>query len=176
MRYSGHALRHISFHNLCMKGLVSILKSSVTMEQGMSIWIGFQGLVKGLEYEVIVIAITNHIGNWPTVTKVKDSTEVYLFNSTIFGTVLEFSHIRDPFLVVLVCMEIAFKHILCCIVRISGWPCTAIVPALYYRLQFHLATDTQYTLIVYMQAMVMLYLVTNSAVAHIRMLLMYIFG
>ena len=72
MRHAGHALRHACLHELVVESAVGVLESSVTMEQGMRVRIGFYSLIKGLENQRIVIAFAEHIGHDAPVAKVED--------------------------------------------------------------------------------------------------------
>ena len=53
---------------------VRILKASITVEQRMGIWIGFYRLVKGLEYQRVVVMLTNNKGYDSSIVKVKNGT------------------------------------------------------------------------------------------------------
>ena len=70
VRRAGHALRHACLHELVVESAVGVLESSVTMEQGMRVRIGFHSLIKGLENQRIVIAFAEHIGHNTPVAKV----------------------------------------------------------------------------------------------------------
>ena len=72
MRHAGHTLRHSHLHELVVESAVGVLESSVTMEQGMRVRIGFYSLIKGLENQRIVIAFAEHIGHDAPVAKVED--------------------------------------------------------------------------------------------------------
>lgn len=172
MCYTGHALCHTGLFNFGAEQLIGVLKATVTMKQGMCPWIGFKSFVKGLEYQLVIVAITNNIGHRPAITEVKDGTQIYLFYGSVFRKVLEFGHIRNPFLVVFICMEVPVEYILCCIVWINSRPGATVVTSFYYGAQSLLAAYAQDTLVISMQAMVMLNLISNPSVAHIWMLLM----
>lgn len=49
MRHAGHTLRHFRLHELVVESAVGVLESSVTMEQGMHVRIGFHSLIKVLK-------------------------------------------------------------------------------------------------------------------------------
>ena len=63
MRHTEHTLRHAGLHELVVESAVGVLESSVTMEQGMRVRIGFHSLINGLENQRIVIAFAEHIGH-----------------------------------------------------------------------------------------------------------------
>ena len=54
------------------------------MEQGMSIRIGFHGLVKGLVHKWVIVALTEYVGHDTSVTKVKDGAQVEFVDSNAF--------------------------------------------------------------------------------------------
>ena len=56
--YAGHTLRHACLYELVVEGTVGILKPSVAVEQGMRVRIGFYSLIKGLENQRIIVALT----------------------------------------------------------------------------------------------------------------------
>ena len=76
MRHAGHTLRHSRLHELVVESAVGVLESSVTMEQGMRVRIGFHSLIKGLENQRIVIAFAEHIGHDAPVAKVEDGAQI----------------------------------------------------------------------------------------------------
>ena len=57
---AGHALRHTGLLQLAVKIPAGILKASVTVKQGMRVRIGFYRLVKGFEYQWVIVAVTDH--------------------------------------------------------------------------------------------------------------------
>lgn len=59
---AGHALRHTGLLQLAVKIPAGILKASVTVKQGMRVRIGFYRLVKGFEYQWVIVAVTDHGG------------------------------------------------------------------------------------------------------------------
>ena len=76
MRHAGHTLRHFRLHELVVESAVGVLESSVTMEQGMRVRIGFHSLIKGLENQRIVIAFAELIGHDAPVAKVEDGAQI----------------------------------------------------------------------------------------------------
>ena len=82
VRRAGHALRHSCLHELVVKCPVGILEPSIAMEQGVRVWIGFHGIIKGFVNQWIVIAFAEHIGHDAPVAKV----EVKMFKASIFAT------------------------------------------------------------------------------------------
>ena len=72
--YAGHALRHSLFFQFVVKSPVRVLKASIAVEQRTGIWIGFYRLVKGLEYQWVVVTLTNNKGYDSSIVKVEDCT------------------------------------------------------------------------------------------------------
>ena len=94
MRHAGHALRHACLHELVVESAVGVLESSVTMEQGMRVRIGFHSLIKGLENQRIVIAFAEHIGHDAPVAKVEDGAQIeFMYHYTVKS--LEFRHLSE---------------------------------------------------------------------------------
>ena len=54
---------HLDVYKRQVESAVGVLESSVTMEQGMRVRIGFHSLIKGLENQRIVVAFAEHIGH-----------------------------------------------------------------------------------------------------------------
>ena len=79
MCHTGHTLRHPRLHKLLVKCPVRVLKTSVTMEQGMCVWIGLNRLVKGFENQRIVVALTKYIGHDAPVTEIQNGTQIEFF-------------------------------------------------------------------------------------------------
>ena len=87
-----HTLRHPSSLKFVMKSSAGILEPSVTMEQGVNIWIGLNGLIKGFVDKRIAIAITQHIGHYTSIIEIQYGTQIELVYCTFFIP-FEFSHI-----------------------------------------------------------------------------------
>lgn len=61
--HTGHALHHSRLYELSVECSACVLVASVTVEQRTCVWIELNSPVKGLEYERIVIALTQRIGH-----------------------------------------------------------------------------------------------------------------
>ena len=72
--YTGHALHHALFFQFVMEIPVRILEASIAVKQRMGIRIGFYRLVKGLEYQWVVVMLTNNKGYDSSIVKVKNGT------------------------------------------------------------------------------------------------------
>ena len=82
---TGHTLYHSCLYKFLVKCSACILVAAVTVEQRMCVRIEFNSPVKGLEYERIVIALTERIGHDAPVTEVQNSAQIelmYLNNLT----------------------------------------------------------------------------------------------
>lgn len=165
--YTGHALRHPCLLELAVKGSAGVLEPSVTMEQGVSVRIGLNSLVKGFIDKRVVVALTEHIGHDTPVAKVKDGTQIEL----VYGRALvpfELGHVGQPFLIGLVCIKLAVQNILCNVLGILGPPGTTVAGILDGGFDVPGPTDTQHTLIVDMDAIVVAEIIVEPSIAFIR--------
>lgn len=76
MGYSGHALCHTGLFQLVVEGTVCVLKTTVRMENGVGIRIVVYCLVKGFEYEWIVISLADYERDNASVVKIQNGTEI----------------------------------------------------------------------------------------------------
>lgn len=76
--HTRHALCHPGLLKLVLKYPAGVLKPSVTMEQWVSVRIGFDSLVKGFVNERVIIALTDHVGHDATVAKIQNSAQIEL--------------------------------------------------------------------------------------------------
>ena len=96
--HAGHALRHTGLFQLVMKRAAGILKAPVAMEQRMSVRVGFNGSVKGLENQRVVIPVSYDVRDNTTIIEIEDGTEIYLvYLNTLVP--FELCHIGKPFLI-----------------------------------------------------------------------------
>ena len=123
-------------------------------------------LVKGLEYQRVVIAVPNHIGHNAPVIEIQDGTQVDLMNLDALIP-LELGHVGEPLLVGFVRIE---QDVLRYVLRILGGPGTTVVAVLDGRLDAPDTADAEYSLVVHMDAMVMLQLVPDPPIALVRTL------
>ena len=141
--YPGHALGHPGPLQPGMEGAVGVLEASVTVEQGMGIRVGLHRLVKGLEYQRIIITVSDHISHDPPVIQVQNGAEVDLVDCNALIP-LELSHIAQPLLVGLVCMKLPVQDILRSKLGILSRSGTAMVAVLDGRFDVPLAFDTSH--------------------------------
>ena len=76
--HTGHALHHSRLYELLVECSACILVASVAVEQRMCVRVELNSPVKGLEYERIVIALTQCIGHDAPVTEVQNSAQIEL--------------------------------------------------------------------------------------------------
>ena len=133
----------------------------------MRIWIGFRCSVKSLEYQRVVIVITDDISNNAAIVEVEYGAEIYFvyFNSFI---PFEFCYICEPLLIRLFRIELTIQKILSQILRILRPPCTAAIVVLNSGLDASGTADAQYALVVGVNSMVMPQFVVDTTVAFIR--------
>ena len=109
-----------------MEHSVGILKSSVAVEDGLSVRICLYGGIKSIVYQWIVIAVPNLIGDNAPVIEIENGTEIDFVYLNAFIP-LELRNIRQPFLVRLLRMEVPVENVLCQVLRILSISCTTMV-------------------------------------------------
>lgn len=114
--HAGHALLHPCGSKFLVENSGCILKSSVTVEQRVSIWLGGNSGIKGVKNELVVVVIANDESDNSPIAEVQNSAKV---DFTHFGPriVFELGHIGQPLQVGRIGMEAAAKIILCHILR-----------------------------------------------------------
>ena len=166
---TGHALRHASLHELVVEGAVGVLESSVTMEQGMRVRIGFHSLIKGLENQRIVIAFAEHIGHNAPVAKVEDGAQIeFLYLHTLKP--LEFGHIGEPLLIGLCGIKLPVQKVFGKILRVLRPPRATVAAVLDGGLNAFGAADTQNAFVIDIYIVVMAQFVVDAPVALVRAL------
>ena len=174
MRHAGHALRHACLHELVVESAVGVLESSVTMEQGMRVRIGFHSLIKGLENQRIVIAFAEHIGHDAPVTKVEDGAQIeFLYLHTLKP--FEFGHIGEPLLIGLCGIKLPVQKVFGKILRIFRVPGAATVVIFHGRADISGPADAEHPFVVDMDAAVMAQIVIEPPVALVWAFLMELF-
>ena len=171
MRHAGHTLRHFRLHELVVESAVGVLESSVTMEQGMRVRIGFHSLIKGLENQRIVIAFAEHIGHDAPVAKVEDGAQIeFLYLHTLKP--LEFGHIGEPLLIGLCGIKLPVQKVFGKILRVLRSPRAAMVVVLDRGTDISGPADAEHPLVIDVDTVVMTQVVIESPVALIRTFLM----
>ena len=133
----------------------------------MSTWICLYSLIKGFEYERVIVAFTNDIRHNTPIIKVQNGTEIDLvyFSSLI---PLEFGHIGQPFFIWLFGVELAIQQVFSQMLRVSGTPGTAVVTVLHGRPDISGPADTKHSLIIDMDTVVMAQIIIEPAITLVR--------
>ena len=70
MGYTGHTLSHSSLYEFAVENSACVLKTSITVEQGMGILVCLNSYVKGFVNKWIIIVLTQYIGHDTPVTEI----------------------------------------------------------------------------------------------------------
>ena len=167
MGHTRHALRHLCLLELVMKFSVRVLKAPVAVEQRMGVGVGLDRLVEGFEHQRIVITLAYDIGNDAAITEIKNGAEINLVYFYTFVP-LEFCHIREPFLIGFICIELPVKQILCDVLRILSLPRAVVAAVFDSGFDAHGTADSQDTFVVHMNTVVVPQFVIDAPVAFIR--------
>ena len=167
MSHSGHALRHTRLFQFCMKCTVCILKPSITVKQRMCIRIGSHSRIKGVVYQRVVVAVSNHVGDYSSVVQVKNGAKIDLVYFC-FLVPFELCYIRQPLLVWFVGMKRPIEEILCYILRISCVSRTPIIGVFYGGLDIFGAANPQHPLITDADTMITFQIISDPTVTFIR--------
>lgn len=166
---------HPGLLKFVVKGSAGILESSVTVKQGMSIRICFHCFVKGFIHEWVVIMLTQYIGHNTPVTEIQDRAQIELvYRGPLIP--FELGYISKPLLVWPVRMELAVQKIFGNILRIFGPPGTATGLVFHSRAYIPGPADTQHTLIINMDTIVVAQIVIKPPVTFVRVLQMDFFN
>ena len=164
--HTGHTLHHSRLYKFLVECSACILVASVTVEQRTCVWIELNSPVKGLEYERIVIALTQRIGHDAPVTEVQNSAQIELmYLNTLIP--FELRHISEPLLIGFVSVKLTAQQVFGKILRILGLPGTAVVIIFHSRPYISGPADPQHSLVIDMDAIIMAQIVIQSPVAFI---------
>lgn len=143
---------------------IGILETSITVEQGMSVRISLNSLVKGLEYQRVIVTFANDIDYNTPIINIQNGAEIDLvyFRSLI---PLELCHIGQPFFVGLFRMELAIQQVFSQMLGILGSSGTAVVAVLHGRPNISGPANTQYSLIIDMDSIVVAQVVVEPPIA-----------
>ena len=175
MRHAGHTLRHTRLHELVVKYAVGILKSPVTVEQRMRVRIGLHSLVKGLENQWIVVALTEYVGHDAPVAEIQNGAQIELVDRVSLIP-LELCHVGKPLLVGFCGIKLPVQKILGKILWILRLPSAATIAVLDRGADISDPADAEHSLVVDMDAVVMAQVVIESPVALVRTFLMDLFN
>lgn len=123
-------------------------------------------LVKGLEYQRIVIVFTQRIGHDAPITEIQNRTQIELMCLNTFIP-FEFHHISKPFLIRLISVKLAVQQVFGKILRVPGPPGTAVVITFHSRPYVSGPADPQYSLVIDIDAIIMAQIVIQFPVAFI---------
>ena len=131
-----------------VKGSVGVLEGTVTVKQWGCVWIGLQSSFECVEYNRVVVAVTNNIRNDTSVIQVEDCTQIDFVDFNTFIP-FELCNIGKPFHIWLWCMKITLEYIFSHILQIGSVTGTAVVAVLNGRLDLLCLADSQNALVVY---------------------------
>lgn len=137
-----HALYHSSLVQSGLELLTCILKTSVTMKQRVNIRVFRNGQIKGVKYELVIVASPHGERDNASVFEVEDCAQIQFF----IISVLEFCDVGQPLLVKLFCCEITVQNILRRNFR-GRTPVLRTLPA-DDGFQAHQSSKTVYTLVI----------------------------
>jgi len=169
----GHTLGHAGFSQHMVECSVRILETSVAVAQWMRVRVCGNCCPECVKHQRIVIGISDHIADNSSVIQIQNGTEIYLLYLNA-NVVLEFSNISQPFLVRPVRFKFPVQQIVCQIIRISTLPGTAVVAVLNRGLNPAAPADPKHPLVIHMGVVVPIQFILESAVSHLRMLLVNI--
>ena len=145
------------------------------MEQGVGIRVCFHRLIKGFINKWVIITLTQHIGNNAPVAKVEDGTQIkFMCLKTLIP--FELGYVSKPFLIRPCSIELAVQKILGNILRVLGLPGTTMAAVFHGRPDISGAADTQHSLVIYMDAIVVAQIIIEPSVPFVRTLLMDFFN
>lgn len=119
----------------------------------MGVRIGPHRLVKGFEYERIIIAFSNHIGHNAPIIEVQNGSEIdFVYVNTLIPFGL--GHIGQPLFIRLFRIELAVQQVFRQVLRILGPSDTAMAAVLYGRANISGSANMQHSLIVDVEAVI----------------------
>ena len=118
-----------------MKRFIGILKSSVTVENRMSVRIQSDSFIKCGKYNIIVIAVPDLESYDTSVIKIKNCTQIQLLDDRS-DIIFELRYISQPFLIRLVCVEISVQNILRCDLRCRWDLCILLDTSDRFQMQY----------------------------------------
>lgn len=175
MAHTGHTLRHPGLLEFVVKSSAGILVTSVAVKQGVCVWIGPNSFIKGLINQRIVVAFAQHIGHDAPVAEIQNGAQIeFVCPNALIPSKL--SHIGEPFLVGFRSIELAVQNVLRNIQRVLGLSGTAMAAVFHCGAYIFGPADTQHSLIVDMDTVVVTQIVVEPPIALIRAFLMYFFN
>ena len=155
-------------------------KIVLTLKNGTTVDIPIGALINGLQEEItstnklsadlVEDGNTNKVYTATEKTKlsgIENGAEVNLVYLQAIVP-LELRHIREPFLIGLVCMKLTVEQVLCYVLRVLRLPCAAVAAVLDGGLDASGTANTQDTLVVDVDAVVVPQLVVDASVTLVR--------
>lgn len=168
--HSGHALLHMVLLKPRIELLACILESPVAVEQRMCVRLKLNGLIKGVHHQWIVVMVTDLESHDSAVIQVEDSAQIDLADFYT-SVVLKLGYIRQPLLVRRLSVEFSVQVVSGDVVWVAGILGAALRSILYTGMNLQLLVDIQDPFVVNLDAAIYCKLITDSAVSHIRMLI-----
>ena len=117
LAYPRHTLGHPSRSQLVMEHPDGVLEPPVTVEQGMSVRVGREGLIQRLIDQRAVIGVLEDKEDDPPVAQVQYGAEVKLMDCWPH-IIFELCHISQPFFIGLFCAKLTVQHVFSQILRV----------------------------------------------------------
>ena len=106
----GHTLSHPGCDQLVVEHLGGILEAPVAVEQRVCVWMICHRPVERLVDQSVVVGVPDDRHNNPAVAQIEDSAEIDLvYHRT--DIILKLGHVRQPFLIWPVRMELAVENV-----------------------------------------------------------------
>ena len=169
--HPGHALHHALVNQFPVEDMACVLESPVAMEDGLGIRVVLNCQIEGIKYQFVVVGVSQYVRHDPSVTEIQDGAEIDLVHLNPFIPT-ELCHVRQPFLVRSVRVELAVQNILGRVLGIPGTFGTSLVPVLNRGEKLLLPADPQHPLVRDHNAVVVFQLVPQPSVTHFRMFFM----
>ena len=167
---TGHTLCHSGIQKLLVEGSAGVLESSITVEQGMCIWIFQNSFIESIENQLVAVSVTNNAADNSSVTQIKNRTQIELVDDQAFIP-LELCHIRQPLFVWTTCPEFSVQKILRCYLRVRSISGTTLLSEFYGRLDMKRPAEIQNTLVAGSDIVVLLQIITDAAMSFVWMFL-----
>lgn len=158
---------------------VSILETSIRMAQRRCSRIGSDCLIKGIEDQRIVVAVTDHMCDDPPVIEIEDRTQIHFMLVIVFIIPSEFSDICQPFFVWFISCEFPVQYVLSNKLWIICPACAPVIRVLNCRFYVPGPADSQHTLVIDLDVVPAVQVVINSPVSFgwiVPVYFLYLFG
>ena len=164
--HTGHTLSHSSLYEFVVECSACVLEASIAVEQRMGIRVCLNSLVKGFVNEWVIIALTQHIGHDAPVTEIQDGAQIkFMYLNTLIP--FELRHIGKPFLIRLLRIELAVQQVFSKILGVLGLSGATTIIVFHGGSYISSPADTQHSLVIDIDTIVMTQIVIESPVAFI---------